>query len=110
MSKTIEKRIDAMHKADRKYHAVDYAFPIDHATDEETAALEAATQAADKLDAAIIADWNAAACLLKESLPEIESIADEHANWLREDEAIMILYRKVEAHIATMEGRDAEDD
>ena len=107
---TIRQRIDAMHKADREYHKLDYAFPIDHATDEETAALVAATQIADALDGAIIAGWITAACLLKESLPEIEAIADEYANWLREDEAIMILYRKVEAHIATMEGRDAEDD
>jgi len=101
---TIRQRIDAMHKADREYHKLDYAFPIDHATKEQHAALVAATQVADALDGALIADWITATELLKESLPEIEAIADEHANWLREDEPVMILYRKVEEHIARMAG------
>ena len=62
---TIRQRIDAMHKADRLYHKLDYEYPIDDATEEETAALVAATQAADQLDAAIIADWNAAIAAMK---------------------------------------------
>ena len=75
MSKTIRQRIDAMHKADRLYHELDYAFSINHATEEETAALVAATQAADQLDDAIIADWNAAveammAMVKQEQFPE----------------------------------------
>ena len=68
MEKTIRQRIDAMHQADRLYHKLDYEYPIDDATEEETTALVAATQAADQLDASIIADWNAALAAMKDSI------------------------------------------
>ena len=83
--KTIRQRIDAMHRADRLYHKLDYEYPIDDATDEETAALVSATQAADQLDDAIIADWNAMLTVINLLLLDYDenppSEADNHPGW-----------------------------
>ena len=115
--KTIRQRIDAMHEADRLYHKLDYAFPVNNATEEETAELVAATQAADRLDGAIIADWNAAAAAMKAAdalLNRIDELSkdcyDMTAEYFVDDVLPDLAHGDLQAAIAKMEGNSHSRD